>query len=210
MSNDPEPKLTATWTPEREAQLRKATVGAPQLLNSSIHLESYDPVWCSRYTQLAEQIHRALGARVKRLEHVGSTAVPGLSAKPIIDMVLVVEDSSNEDSYVPSLEQVGYILRIREPDWHQHRLLCPPDVAGNLHVFSEGCAEIEQMLLFRDWLRSHPEDRLLYEKSKHELASRTWKYTQEYADAKTGVVQEILSRARHHDHVAAAAARRAI
>jgi GrpB-like predicted nucleotidyltransferase (UPF0157 family) len=119
-----------------------------------------------------------------------------LSAKPIIDMVLAVADSSDEASYVKPLEEKGYTLRIREPDWHEHRLLKAPGVKGNLHVFSSGCKEIERMLLFRDWLRIHADDRLLYEGTKRELAARTWKYTQNYADAKAKVVQEILARAR--------------
>ena len=113
-------------------------------------------------------------------------------------MVLAVEDSSDEPSYVKPLEKKGYTLRIREPDWHEHRLLKPPDVGGNLHVFSTGCEEIEQMLLFRDWLRNHADDRLLYEETKRELAARTWKYRQNYADAKSEVVQEILARARRN------------
>ncbi len=110
-------------------------------------------------------------------------------------MVLAVADSSDESSYVKPLEEKGYTLRIREPDWYEHRLLKPPEVEGNLHVFSDGCEEIEQMLLFRDWLRNNADDRLLYEETKRELAARTWKYTQNYADAKAEVVQEILARA---------------
>lgn len=198
MAEHPQPDPPTSFTPEREAELLAATVGARQLLNSSIQLEPYDPTWPRRYAQLAEQIRRALGDRVKRLEHVGSTSVPGLSAKRTIDMVLVVEDSSNEGSYVQPLEQIGYTLRIREPAWHRHRLLRPPEVPGNLHVFSEGCPEVEQMLLFRDWLRSHGEDRVLYEQTKQALASRTWRYTQEYADAKTEVIQQILERAHRN------------
>lgn len=115
-------------------------------------------------------------------------------------MVLAVADSSDELSYVKPLEEKGYTLRIREPDWYEHRLLIPPDVQGNLHVFSAGCEEIEQMLLFRDWLRDHRDDRLLYEETKRKLAARMWKYTQNYADAKSEVVQEILARARQ-DHI---------
>jgi GrpB-like predicted nucleotidyltransferase (UPF0157 family) len=129
------------------------------------------------------------------LEHVGSTSVPGLSAKPIIDMVLAVTDSADEASYVRPLEEKGYTLRIREPDWYEHRLLKSPEIAGNLHVFSAGCPEIERMVLFRDWLRTHDEDRLLYEATKRELAARTWRYVQNYADAKSEVVLTILGRA---------------
>ena len=183
-------------TPMIEDQIIAATVGERQPLNSTIYLAPYDPAWPSLFTRLATQIHEALGDAILLLEHVGSTSVPGLSAKPIIDMVLAVADSSDESSYVKPLEEKGYTLRIREPDWYEHRLLKPPEVEGNLHVFSDGCKEIEQMLLFRNWLRNHADDRLLYEKKKRKLAARTWKYTQNYADAKSEVVQEILARAR--------------
>jgi GrpB-like predicted nucleotidyltransferase (UPF0157 family) len=185
-------------TPLTEDQIIATTVGERRPLNSTIYLAPYDPAWPSLFTRLAKQIHEALGDAVLLLDHVGSTSVPGLSAKPIIDMVLVVADSSDESSYVKPLEEKGYTLRIREPDWHEHRLLKPPNVQGHLHVFSDGCEEIERMLLFRDWLRNHADDRLLYEETKRELAARTWKYTQNYADAKSEVVEEILARARRN------------
>jgi GrpB-like predicted nucleotidyltransferase (UPF0157 family) len=183
-------------TPLTEEQIIAATVGEPRQLNSTIYLAPYDPAWPTLFARLAKQIHEALGGATLMLEHVGSTSVPGLSAKPIIDMILAVTDSSDESSYVKPLEEKGYTLRIREPDWYEHRLLKSPDVEGNLHVFSVGCEEIERMLLFRDWLRIHSDDRLLYEETKRELAARTWKYTQNYADAKAEVIQEILARAR--------------
>ena len=183
-------------TPMTEDQIIAATVGERQPWNSTIYLAPYDPAWPSLFSRLAKQIREALGDAILLLEHVGSTSVPGLSAKPIIDMVLAVADSSDESSYVKPLEEKGYTLRIREPDWYEHRLLKPPEVEGSLHVFSAGCEEIERMLLFRDWLRIHADDRLLYEETKRELAARTWKYTQNYADAKAKVVQEILARAR--------------
>ncbi len=143
----------------------------------------------------ADRIRDVLSEKVLLLEHVGSTSVPELSAKPIIDMVLAVSNSADEPSYVPPLEEQGFVLRIREPDWFEHRLLKAPDIDGNLHVFSVGCEEIDRMLAFRDWLRVHDDDRRLYEETKRELAARTWKHTQNYADAKSEVVQEILARA---------------
>jgi GrpB-like predicted nucleotidyltransferase (UPF0157 family) len=133
---------------------------------------------------------------VKLLEHAGSTSVLDLPAKPIIDMVLAVADSSDEATYVPDMERGGYVLRVREPHWFEHRLLKGPDTSINLHVFSAGCAEIDQMLLFRDWLRKHPEDREVYAVTKRKLAQQNWKFSQHYADAKTEVVLEILARAR--------------
>ena len=129
------------------------------------------------------------------MEHVGSTSVPGLAAKPIIDISLAVADSADEQAYVPALEAAGYFLRIREPDWFEHRGFGRRDVRVNLHVFSAGCAEIERMLRFRDHLRRDDADRELYERTKRELAQRQWKYVQHYADAKSAVVEAILARA---------------
>ena len=94
------------------------------------------------------------------------------------------------------MESAGYVLRIREPDWHQHRLFKGPDTDINLHVYSFGCPEIDKMLMFRDWLRINDADRELYERTKRELAKQTWKYVQNYADAKTAVVEEIVARPR--------------
>lgn len=130
-----------------------------------------------------------------RVEHVGSTSVPGLVAKPIIDMLLVVTDSSAEAEYVPPMEAAGYTLRIREPDWYEHRLFKGPLANINLHVFSAGCREISRMLRFRDHLRGNEDDRELYQRTKQELAARQWRYVQEYADAKTEVVEAIIARA---------------
>ncbi len=120
--------------------------------------------------------------------------MPGLAAKPIIDIVLAVADSGDENAYLPALEGAGYSLRIREPDWHQHRMLKGPDTDVNLHVFSQGCPEIGRVLAFRDWLRSDAADRDLYQSTKLELAGKEWKDVQEYADAKTALIEEILAR----------------
>ena len=107
----------------------------------------------------------------------------------------MVADSADEPAYVPALEQAGYVLHIREPEWHQHRMFKGPDTDINLHVFSADCPEIARMLLFRDWLRTNAVDRDLYERTKPELLQREWKYVQNYADAKSAVVEEIITRA---------------
>jgi GrpB-like predicted nucleotidyltransferase (UPF0157 family) len=179
-------------------QIIAATVGERRPLNSTIHLAPYNPEWPLLFARLKNRIHAALENDMLLLEHVGSTSVPGLSAKPIIDMVLAVVDSSNEAAYVNRLVKKEFVLRIRGPDWHEHRLLKSSDIKTNLHVFSDGCEEIDRMLLFRDWLRTHDDDRLLYEETKRVLAARTWKYKQNYADAKSKVVQEILAKARNN------------
>jgi GrpB-like predicted nucleotidyltransferase (UPF0157 family) len=181
--------------PLTEEQILAANIGVPPVLDSPIALSPYDPEWPLRYAALARDIRAALGAKVLAHEHVGSTSVPGLSAKPVIDVILVVSDSGDEPAYVPALEALGYVLKIREPDWFEHRLLKTPDAGVNLHVFTQGCEEIARMLAFRDWLRTHDHDRALYERTKRELAARTWKYMQNYADAKSEIVNAILSRA---------------
>lgn len=196
MSGEEVPNDQAGGRETPEEYLRAVTVGDRVPRNSPIHLAPYDPEWPAMFESLEAHIRQALGDRVLGLEHVGSTSVVGLSAKPVIDMVLVVADSAAEESYVPALEEQGFQLHIREPDWYEHRLLKAPGVRGNLHVFSEGCQEVERMEAFRDWLRAHKADRILYEKTKRELAARTWKYTQHYADAKSEVVEEILVRAQ--------------
>jgi GrpB-like predicted nucleotidyltransferase (UPF0157 family) len=161
-----------------------------------VTLAEYDPAWPERYATLARVIRTALGDAVVLVEHVGSTSVPGLIAKPIVDIVLAVSDSANEAAYVAALEAEGYTLRIREPDWYEHRMLKGGAADVNLHVFSAGCPEIDRMLLFRDLLRADPPERDRYVAVKRQLAARRWRHVQNYADAKTAVVEEILSRNR--------------
>jgi GrpB-like predicted nucleotidyltransferase (UPF0157 family) len=177
-----------------EERLRKITIGELKPLDHPIVVVDYDPTWPTLFEREAERIRTVLGDRVLRIEHVGSTSVPGLAAKPVIDILLVLTDTSDEPAYIPDLEGAGYILRIREPDWYEHRVFKGPDTDVNLHCFSRGCPEIERMLAFRDRLRANEADRILYEETKRELAGKTWKYVQNYADAKTAVVQEILAR----------------
>ena len=187
--------VTEPPQPMTEEQLQAVTVGELKPFAGRIELADYDPEWPSLFEHEAERIRRILGERVLRIEHTGSTSVPGLPAKPIIDITLEVPDSTDEAAYVVPLEAEGYRLTIREPDWYEHRLLKGPDTNINLHVFSQGCEETERMVAFRDWLREHDADRELYERAKRELARREWKYVQNYADAKTEVVREILARA---------------
>jgi GrpB-like predicted nucleotidyltransferase (UPF0157 family) len=184
------------YTPLTEEQILAAQIGELAPLSAPIQIVDYDPEWPQLYEREAERVKSALGDCVLLLEHVGSTSVPGLAAKPKIDMLLVVANTADEPSYVPALEAFGYVLKIREPEWYEHRMFKGPDTDINLHVFSSGCSEIDRMLLFRNWLRSNESDRRLYEHTKRELARNNWKYTQNYADAKTAIVEEILTRAQ--------------
>jgi GrpB-like predicted nucleotidyltransferase (UPF0157 family) len=184
-----EPQVTT------DEDLAQVTIGKVRPLDGPVALAEYDPAWPERYTVLARGIRRALGDAVVLVEHVGSTAVPGLVAKPIIDIVLAVADSADEAAYVAALEAEGYALRIREVDWYEHRVLKSGDGDVNLHVFSTGCPEIGRMLVLRDRLRAEPAERDHYATVKRELARQRWRHVQNYADAKTAVVDEIVTRA---------------
>jgi GrpB-like predicted nucleotidyltransferase (UPF0157 family) len=182
--------------PLTEEQIRTHTVGELKPLSCRIRIVDYDPQWPDLFAREADRIRTVLGSRALRIEHTGSTSVAGLAAKPIIDILLVVTDSADEVSYMPPLEDAGYVLRIREPEWHEHRMFKGPDTEINLHVFSPGSPEIERIMTFRDWLRTNPADCGLYARTKLALAQQDWKYVQNYADAKTAVIEEILVRAR--------------
>jgi GrpB-like predicted nucleotidyltransferase (UPF0157 family) len=178
-----------------EDRLAAVTIGELQPLAGRIELVDYDPAWPALYAREEERIRSILGGRVIRIEHTGSTSVPGLAAKPIIDITLEVPDAAAEAEYVADLEAAGYVLRIREPNWFEHRLFKGLETKVNLHIFSADCEETNRMVLLRDWLRTNATDRELYATAKRELAARDWEYVQQYADAKTAVIQEILARA---------------
>ena len=163
-----------------------------------ILIADYDSQWPQLFEREAERIRAVLGWRVLRIEHTGSTSVPDLVAKPIIDVLLAVTNSADEAAYVPALEAASYVLRVREIDWYEHRMFNGPDTAINLHVFSSGCPEIDRMLLFRDWLRRNASDRDLYARTKLALAQKERTDVQDYADAKTVVIDEIIARAGAH------------
>ena len=166
----------------------------PVRIDGPITLADAAPGWAAQYARQEERIRAALGSRAVRIEHVGSTSVPGLAAKPIIDILLIVMDSADEAAYLPDLEAAGYQLQFRETEWYEHRFL--RDAGVQVHVFSVGAAEVERMLLFRDVLRNRSEERELYERTKRELAARRWAYVQDYADAKSSVIEDIILKAR--------------
>jgi len=159
----------------------------------TIEVVPYVPAWPALFEGLAVVIRKTLGATALHIEHVGSTAVPHLAAKPIIDIDLTVSDPTNEAAYVPTLESLGYDLIIREPNWHQHRCLRLKAPRVNLHVFGPDCPETIRHILFRDWLREHPEDRKLYEKAKLEAVGGA-DCVMEYNLRKQSVIREIYAR----------------
>jgi GrpB-like predicted nucleotidyltransferase (UPF0157 family) len=186
-------------TDERQREFDGGRVGATARHDGPIRLVPYDPDWPVLFDREAAHVRQVLGDRVLLLEHVGSTSVPGLAAKPVIDIVLAVTDSADEAAFVPDLERAGFRLVVREPDWHEHRMLNGPDTELNLHVFTFGSSEVTRMIAFRDRLRSHEEDRERYEAEKHRLAARSWVFLQDYADAKGPVIEAIIVGARATD-----------
>ena len=194
---DPPPGPSKGRDPMTEEQIQAYSVDIIKPFEGPITLVEYDPEWPGLFAREEARIRAILGDRVIRLEHTGSTSVPGLVAKPIIDITMTVPDVTDEPAYAPDLEAAGYrlVIREQEPDWYDHRVFKGPDTNVNLHVFSEGCRELDRMVGFRDWLRIHDEDRDLYEATKRDLVSRDWKYVQNYADAKSEVVETIAATA---------------
>lgn len=185
-----------TKRPETDAEMASLRVsGTVSPHNGPIPLWPYDPAWPAQFAGEAMKIRRALGARARLLEHVGSTSIPGMRAKPILDILLALDRSADEAAYVPALQREGYRLHLREPDWEEHRVLKGERPAVNLHVFTLGSREIGRMLAFRDRCRANPDEFALYLSTKEALASRTWRHVQHYANAKSEVVEAIIARA---------------
>ncbi len=175
---------------------------------SAIEIVAYDPRWPEHADALRHRITDALGTRAIRVEHVGSTSVPGLAAKPVIDLDLTVADPADERVWLPRLEALGFVLTVREPWWHEHRLLqagkapghrkgASPvsGVAANLHVFGPDSPELVKHVVFRDWLRVDAADRERYGDMKREAAQHPGQLVMDYNARKQAVILEIYQRA---------------
>lgn len=161
-----------------------------------IEIVEYDAKWPVAFEQHARVIADAIGNAAGRIEHIGSTSVPGLAAKPIIDILVVVEDAADESRYLRQLEAAGYVLRVREPDWHQHRMFRTPERDVHIHIYSDECSEIQRYLTFRDRLRRYTDDRIRYEQLKRQLAAQDWADMNAYAEAKTEVIEDVIGKAQ--------------
>jgi GrpB-like predicted nucleotidyltransferase (UPF0157 family) len=192
--------MTPPYDPHSPDADPSRPVNTKTAIDGQVALVDYDPAWTAMFQRQADRIRSALGDRALMVEHIGSTSVPGLIAKPCIDIALVVADAGDDDAYVPDLQQAGYVLRISEVFHDEpHRVFKASDMNVNVHVHSQGSSEAAREIAFRDWLRGHPDDRDHYASAKRELAGRTWRYMQDYADAKDTVVAEIqehIERAR--------------
>ena len=155
----------------------------------------YDPTWPEIFERLRTGIWPCVADVASSIEHVGSTSVPGLAAKPIVDILLVVVDSSDEESYLAKMEAAGYLLRVREPEFHEHRMFRTPTLDVHVHVFAKGSPEVDRLLAFRDRLRASGRERHLYEEAKRHLAAREWPDMNAYAAAKSETIERILEAA---------------
>ena len=176
---------------DRDAYLDRVLIGGRE--PASITVVDHDARWRQRFEEFAQRVRCAMGEQVFACEHIGSTSVPGLAAKPIIDMLLTVANVTDEAAYVPPLESVGFELRVREPD---HRMLRTKARDVHLHVYEPDRIEVRDYLDLRDWLRVDRADRALYAETKRRLAQRPWRDMNDYADAKSEVVRDVLGRAR--------------
>ncbi|MCH7342003.1 GrpB family protein [Pelomonas sp. CA6] len=166
-------------------------LGRPRV--ESIEVQPHDPSWLSTFRELGQALAAALSERARAIEHVGSTAVPGLAAKPVIDIDLIVEDPDDEDAYLPALQSLGYVLTVRERSWYGHRMLRLEAPRAHVHVFGRRCPEHVRHLLFRDWLREHPEERERYAEAK-QRARVGVDTAQAYNQRKEAVVRDIYRR----------------
>jgi len=165
---------------------------------AGIEVTGPDPGWPRQYDDLANRIRQVLRWRALQLEHVGSTSVPGLAAKPIIDIDLTVADPDREQDYVPALEAIGFRLVIREPWWYRHRALAADEPRCNLHVFGCESPEPARHRIFRDWLRGNPGDRDRYAAAKLQAASEAnagGEHVMQYNARKQQVIRDIYQNA---------------
>jgi len=159
-----------------------------------VTLADHSPLWPTLFAERRAELRRTLGARARLIEHIGSTSVPELAAKPIIDIVVGIDDPDDEPAYLADLLAAGYDLRVREPH-HRCLRIGEPEQPVNLHCYPPDHDEVRKYLLFRDRLRADAADRKLYEDTKRSLADRQWPDINFYAEAKGPVIDEILARA---------------
>ncbi|ALE06175.1 hypothetical protein AL755_13040 [Arthrobacter sp. ERGS1:01] len=180
-------------TDEFDALLDSVLIGGRE--HVTIEVVEYDAGWPARFVRLAEVIGQALGPLALSVDHIGSTSVPGLAAKPIIDILLTVASVEDEDSYLTAMEHAGFVLRVREPD---HRMFRTPAKNVHIHLYAPGRQESVDYLTLRDWLRSSAPARALYAETKKRLAGQSWPDMNYYAAAKSGVIAQLLADARAH------------
>ena len=163
--------------------------------SDSITVVEFDREWPARFASWRDLIARSLGRSTLRIDHIGSTSVPGLMAKPIVDIQISVSDISDEERYVPELERLGVQLRSRD-DLHRYfRPFADRPRNVHVHVCPAGSEWERRHLLFRAYLRANPAPRVVYVEAKRE-AARVWMDDGwAYTDAKSGVILDIMEEA---------------
>ena len=183
------------YKPELVERIANRTVKPP------ITIIEPKPEWPQRFEEIKNRLQKALGSFLIEVAHSGSTSVPGLPAKDIIDIDLTLKDAADEESYVKLLENAGFRFLLREPGWHQHRFFVedwPDAYHVNLHVWGPNCPEVIRHRIFRDWLLKTPSDLQLYAKVKREAAEQAviaGDSMMDYTQRKDKTIQEILERA---------------
>jgi GrpB-like predicted nucleotidyltransferase (UPF0157 family) len=153
-----------------------------------VEIVDYDPSWPAAFEQHRQRILAAVGTVARTVEHIGSTAVPGLAAKPIVDIMVTVDDPNDEAAYLTPMQEAGYVLRVREVN---HRMFRTPDRDVHVHIWAAGGDDEERHLDFRDHLRSSPDDRHAYAVLKRSLEGR-WEDVNYYAEAKGPFIRQTL------------------
>lgn len=171
-----------------------AVVGDFPASRAAVTVVDYDPRWTEQFRSMKDQLKRALGGTALSIEHVGSTSVPELPAKPIIDVDIVVANADDEDKYISALGTLGMRMVIREPWWHGHRMFVDDHGAANIHIWPDGAAEPVRHILFRDWLRTHQDDLERYAQVKRNLSVEFNDEPDRYNLAKNTVIDQIYAR----------------
>ncbi|HTW14464.1 MAG TPA: GrpB family protein [Nocardioides sp.] len=180
------------WRPydvPSEEEIAQARVRAH--VPEQIEVVPPDPAWPARYDEVRRLVEQALGERVQEIVHIGSTSVPGLHAKPVIDVSVTVADTEREEDYLPALAAAGFVLTVREPE---HRCLRLADPRTNLHVWNPGAAEPRRHVAFRDWLTGHADDLAAYSDLKCSLAGEGFTDVMLYNNRKAGLIYDIYER----------------
>ncbi len=184
--------LWRPYDPPSDEEIARARVAPTD--HTVVEVVAPDASWPEQFSAVRTAVETALGDRALSVRHVGSTSVPGLWAKPIIDVDLIVADSADEAAYLPDLEAAGFELRVREPEWEEHRCLRGTDPPSNLHVWSPGSEEPARHAAFRDWLITQPDDREAYAAVKRDLATQGFTDAMQYNNAKAGLIYDIYER----------------
>jgi len=181
--------VSPTEPADFDEYLDTVLIGGPEA--RVIEIVDYRPEWPERFEMERARIAAVLGSTARAIEHVGSTAVPGLAAKPIVDIMVALDDPEDEALYLPQIEQLGYQLRVREPG---HRMFRTPARDVHVHIWAAGSDDERRHLVFRDRVRSNADDRAQYERTKRDLAGR-YRDANYYAKAKSALIEQIVERA---------------